>query len=62
MRVIDTRVASLPRDRRDEFVAVVEDVFPAVGARLDTLAHYLVLCAFWGFIAYAAMQTFAALP
>lgn len=49
---------SLPLDRRDEFVAVLEAVVPALAARLETLALHAVVAAFWGVVLFVALSAF----
>jgi hypothetical protein len=41
--------------RRDDFVAILEDVLPRVWGRIERVALYTLVALFWGLIIYVAV-------
>ena len=56
MRQPTSRVAHLHVvDRRNEFLAMVENALPGLNQRAEELTLYLLVTAFWGLILYFAL-------
>jgi hypothetical protein len=49
---------SLHLDRREEFTAVLEAVLPSMAARLEALALYAMVAAFWGVVVFVALTAY----
>jgi hypothetical protein len=45
-------------DRRTEVAAALETVLPPFAARLEALALYAMVAAFWGVVLFVALSTF----
>lgn len=41
--------------RRDDFLSLLEESLPRIWSHAESLALYLLVAAFWGFVAYAAL-------
>lgn len=47
-------------DRREEFVGTVATVLPYAASALESVAMYIAVAAFWGAIAFLAMNVIGA--